>query len=59
MAEEFSDPIASEQGGAKKNILLIVVVTLIIMCCCCFAGVAGLFYGTEPVMDLLGIPIPW
>jgi hypothetical protein len=23
------------------------------------AGTLGLYYGTEPVMELLGIPIPW
>jgi hypothetical protein len=59
MSEEFGEPIAQEQSGAKRNILLIVVVIFILLCCCCLAGILGLYYGTEPVMELLGIPILW
>lgn len=59
MSEEFGEPIAKEQSGAKRNILLIIVVILILLCCCCLAGILGLYYGIEPGMELLGIPIPW
>jgi hypothetical protein len=59
MSEEFGEPIAQKQSGSKRNILLIIVVIFIFLCCCCLAGVLGLYYGTEPVMELLGIPIPW
>lgn len=59
MSEEFGESIVQEKGGAKRNILLIVVVIFILFCCCCLAGILGLYYGTEPMMELLGIPIPW
>ena len=59
MAEEFGDPIVPGEGGAKTNTLLIAVLVLIILCCCCCGAAAGLYYGTEPLMELLGIPIPW
>ncbi|MFN2232737.1 MAG: hypothetical protein ACK2U1_00815 [Anaerolineales bacterium] len=59
MSEEFGEPIKQEQGGAKRNVLLIIVVILILLCCCCLAGLLGLYYGTEPAMEFLGIPIPW
>ena len=67
MSEEILEPITPEgepdssgvSGSPNKKIFLIVAVALIVFCCCCFGGFAGLYYGTEPVMELLGIPIPW
>ena len=59
MSDEFGEPITQEPGGTKRNILLIIVVIIILLCCCCLAGFLGLYYGTEPAMELLGIPIPW
>ncbi|MFC1996872.1 hypothetical protein ACFLXI_04600 [Chloroflexota bacterium] len=67
MSEEFLEPITPEGepdssgvGGSSNNkILLIVAVALVVLCCCCFGGLAAIYIGTEPVMELLGIPIPW
>jgi hypothetical protein len=59
MAEEFGEPMVQDQNRSKPNIFLIVVLVIIILCCCCCAVAAALFYGTEPAMELLGIPIPW
>lgn len=67
MSEEYLEPITPEgepisQGGggtSKNKILPIVAVALIVLCCCCFGAISALYVGTEPVMELLGIPIPW
>jgi hypothetical protein len=59
MAEEFRDPIEAKKPRSNMNIFLVVILMFVIMCCCCCALVAGFYYGFEPALQLLGIPIPW
>lgn len=67
MSDDFLEPIATEGevvdsdsgGNSPTRIILIVVIALIVLCCCCCGTLAALYTGTEPVMELLGIPIPW
>ena len=58
MAEEFGTPISPEEGGKNKTLLIVVSVVVVLCICCCVAGVA-LYYGIEPAMEWLGVPIPW
>ena len=58
MAEEF-DPVVAPEEGRKTNTVLIIAIVVVVLCCCCCAVVAGLYYGAEPLMELLGIDIPW
>ncbi len=58
MAEEFDPLIVPEQGSNRNKGLILMLVAVIFVCCCCF-GCAALYYGTEPLMEFLGIPIPW
>ena len=45
-------------GGSSKTVIAGAAAAVVACCCCCTATVA-LYYGTEPVMQFLGIPIPW
>jgi len=59
MAQEFDPAISPQEDSSKRNTALIVLIVAIVLVCCCCFGCAALFYGTEPVMELLGIPVPW
>jgi type VI protein secretion system component VasF len=59
MAEEFGEPITSEEDGKKNRTVLIAVIAVVVVCCCCCAAAAALYYGIEPAMNALGIPVPW
>jgi len=59
MAEEFGTPITPAEGGKKTNTVLIAVAVIVVLCCCCCAAAVALYYGIEPAMDALGIPVPW
>jgi len=42
MAEEFGNPIESEEGQSKSRIWIIVaVIVVILLCCCCFSAISG------------------
>jgi len=59
MAEELGAPITPETGEKKNNTLLIVIIVIVVLCCCCCAGAAAVYYGIEPLMEFLGMQIPW
>jgi hypothetical protein len=50
--------VPAEGSNTSKTVMAVAAGTVVACCCCCAATVA-LYYGTEPVMQLLGIPIPW
>jgi hypothetical protein len=59
MAGEFDPVMAPQEDTPKTRTLLIVlIVAVVIVCCCCF-GCAAIYFGIEPVMEALGMPIPW
>jgi len=58
MAEDFGTPVVPDEGN-KSNTLLIIVIVVVVLCCCCCAGAAALYYGIEPLMNALGMDIPW
>lgn len=59
MAQEFDPVIAPEGDSSKRNTALIMMLVAVVLVCCCCFGCAALYYGLEPVMEFLGIPIPW
>ena len=61
MAQDFETPYIDEELNEKprRPVALIVAIIIILLICCCCAGMVSLYYGIEPVMDLMGIPIPW
>jgi hypothetical protein len=58
MAQEF-DPIISPEEKPKKNTTLIIAVVAVVLVCCCCVSCAAIYFGIEPVMEALDIPIPW
>ena len=60
MAEDFGTPIVPEEESApKRNTALIIGVAAAVVVCCCCVGLVAVYYGIEPVMEMLDIPIPW
>ena len=61
MAQDFGAPNNSEElkAGPRRNVALIIGVIIVLLICCCCAGMISLYYGIEPVMELLDIPVPW
>ena len=58
MAQEL-DPIVTPEEGPKRNTALIIAVVAVVLVCCCCVSCAAVYYGIEPAMEFLGIPIPW
>jgi hypothetical protein len=59
MAQEFDPAIQPQGDSSKRNTALILMIVAVILICCCCVSCAALYYGIEPVMQALGIPIPW
>ena len=55
---DSDDEFVSADGGSPNKVLL-GTAAAVVACCCCCAATAALYYGTEPVMQMFGIPIPW
>ena len=51
--------IPAEGGSSSSKALMAGAAATVAACCCCCVGTVALYYGTEPVMQFLGIPIPW
>ncbi len=58
MADEFDPIIVPEEGSKRNTALIMMIVAVVLVCCCCF-GFAALYYGIEPVLEALGMPVPW
>ncbi|MBC8505069.1 MAG: hypothetical protein ISR58_06220 [Anaerolineales bacterium] len=56
IAENVND--LNENGGERK-IWIIVAVVLVVLCCCCLGVTLGMYYGFEPLMKMLDVPLPW
>ena len=59
MAQEFEPVISPQDDSKKRNTALIVAVVAVVLVCCCCVSLVAIYYGTEPAMEFLGIPIPW
>jgi len=46
------------ENGRNKT-WIIVAVVLVVLCCCCLAALVGVYYGFEPLMEMMGVPLPW
>lgn len=52
------DDNASVDEKKNKTLWIILIVVFVIFCLCC-GCLAAIYFGIEPLMNILGIPIPW
>ncbi len=46
-------------NGRDRKVWVIVAVVLVVLCCCCLGVTLGMYYGFEPLMEMMDVPLPW